>query len=119
MSDILEDAENSLPDVIRTQLANMYFSYLRSEEHLHDVSKQLNHHIRNQPQCKRLMALEGIGPVNTLELYLTLGDQGKSFRHGREASACIGLTPKQHSTGGVVTLGGIGKATGKKRLINR
>ncbi|MCP4430601.1 MAG: IS110 family transposase [Gammaproteobacteria bacterium] len=49
-------------------------------------------------------------------LFLRLGDRGGSFANGREASACIGLTPKQYSTGGVVTLGGIGKNNGNKRL---
>jgi transposase len=116
IGEILEDAENGLPDILRLQIANMYQSFLDSEVHLKEVSKRLDQLVNQQPQCKQLMALEGIGPVNALELYLTLGDQGKSFSHGREASACIGLTPKQYSTGGVVVLGGIGKKTGKKRL---
>ena len=116
MSEILEDAENDLPDTLRTQIANMYSAYLAAEIHLNDVSKKLTTLVNQQAQCKQLMALEGIGPVNALELYLTLGNQGKSFSNGREASACIGLTPKQYSTGGVVVLGGIGKYAGKKRL---
>jgi transposase len=113
---ILEDAENGLPDMLRPQIDNMYQSFLEGEAHLEDVSRELSRLVNQQEQCRQLMALEGIGPVNALELYLTLGNQGKSFSNGREASACIGLTPKQYSTGGVVVLGGIGKKTGKKRL---
>jgi transposase len=116
IGDILEDAENGLPDMLRPQIAAMYLSFLEGEAHLKKVSKQLECFVKQQEQCKKLMALEGIGPVNALEVYLTLGDQGKSFSHGREASACIGLAPKQFSTGGEVVLGGIGKKTGKKRL---
>ena len=116
VSDILEDAENGLPDILRTHIYGMYQSYLAEEEHLKATSKELEHLINQQDQCKQLMALEGIGPVNALELFLTLGNQGKSFSNGREASACIGLTPKQQSTGGVTVLVGIGKKKGKKRL---
>jgi transposase len=113
---ILTDNDNGLPETIRLQMVRMYESYLDSGEHLKTVSKQLESLVKQQEQCKQLMALEGIGPINALEVYLTLGDQGKSFSHGREASACIGLTPKQYSTGGVTILGGIGKSSGKKRL---
>ena len=114
--DILEDAENGLPDMFRSHVAGMFQSFLDGEAHLKALSKQLEKLINQQKQCRQLMALEGVGPVNALELYLTLGNQGKSFSHGREASACIGVTPKQYSTGGVVVLGGIGKNTGKKRM---
>jgi len=113
---ILTDMENGLPEPIRIEMVGMYESFLDAGEHLKRVSKQLERLVRQQEECKKLMALEGIGPVNALELVLTLGHQGKSFSNGREASACIGLTPKQYSTGGVVVLGGIGKRAGKKRL---
>jgi len=72
--------------------------------------------INEHSECQELMKIEGIGPVNALGLSLTLGERGQSFKNGREASACIGLTPKQYSTGGVTTLGGIGKRRGNKRL---
>lgn len=113
---LLEDAENGFPDMLRPQIAAMYQSYLDGETHLKHVSRELTRLVNQQEQCRQLMALEGIGPVNALEVYLTLGNQGKSFSNGREAAACIGLTPKQYSTGGVVVLGGIGKKKGKKRL---
>ncbi|MGK0372155.1 MAG: transposase [Glaciecola sp.] len=113
---ILVDTENGLPQPIRIEMVSMYESFLDARDHLKRVSKQLECLVRQQEQCKQLMAIEGIGPVNALELLLTLGNQGISFSNGREASACIGLTPKQYSTGGVVVLGGIGKKVGKKRL---
>jgi transposase len=109
IGELLEDAENGLPDMLRPQIADMYHSFIGGEAHLKQVSKQLEAFTKQQSQCKQLMALEGIGPVNALEVYLTLGDKGSSFSNGREASACIGLTPKQYTTGGVVVLGGIGK----------
>lgn len=114
--EILEDAENELPHAFRTQISLMYESFIDAEAHLNQVNKQLETLINQQQHCKQLMALEGVGPVNALNLFLTLGENGASFQHGREAAACIGLTPKQYSTGGVTVLGGISKKAGNKRL---
>lgn len=114
--EILEDAQNDLPHPLRKQVADMYHSYLQAEVHLKEVNKQLDALIKQQTQCQQLMKLEGVGSVNALNLFLTLGEEGKSFSHGREAAACIGLTPKQYSTGGVTIMGGIGKKAGNKRL---
>lgn len=114
--EVLEDAENDLPHVFRAQIEAMYEAFLAAESHLNQVNKELEALINQQQHCKKLMQLEGIGPVNALNLFLTLGEKGESFTHGREASACIGLTPKQYSTGGITLLGGIGKKAGNKRL---
>ena len=60
------------------------------------------------PDCCRLMTIPGIGVLSASELLVKLGD-GSEFRNGREASASIGLVPRQHSTGGKPKLGGISK----------
>lgn len=113
---ILEDAENDLSYAFRIQISAMYEAFLVAESHLKQVNRQLEALINQQEHCKKLMELEGIGPINALNLFLTLGEKGESFQHGREASACIGLTPKQYSTGGKTILCGIGKNVGNKRL---
>jgi transposase len=46
-------------------------------------------------------------------LYMLLGN-GKSFANGRQAAANIGLTLKQHSTGGKVSMYGIGKRVNRR-----
>lgn len=56
------------------------------------------------------MKLEGAGPITAVRLKLQLA-QGEHFKNGRQASACIGLTPKQHSSGGKVRSGSIGKVS--------
>ena len=113
---ILEDGENQLPNTFRRQIANMYQFYLTTQAEFETVKKELLNLIKQNKSCQRLSALEGIGPVNALGLTLSLGQKGASFKNGREASACIGVTPKQYSTGGIVTLGGIGKNRGNKLL---
>jgi transposase len=113
---ILEDADNLLPDPFRHHFANMYQFYLATQTEFEKVEKDLFNLIKQNKSCQKMMALEGVGPVNALGLTLSLGEKGGSFKNGREASACIGVTPKQYSTGGIVTLGGIGKNRGNKLL---
>lgn len=113
---ILEDAENGLPDPLRHQLAVLYQALKGAREELKAVEQSLFALVRQHPACRRLLQLEGVGPVTALGLYLTLGDNGANFKNGREAAACIGVTPKQWSTGGVVSMGGIGRLNGKGRF---
>ena len=61
------------------------------------------------------MALEGVAEVCAGMLYSSIGN-GKQFKNGREAAAFVGLTPKQHSSGGKVFMMGIDKKGGVKEL---
>ena len=114
--EILEDAENELPMPLRLQLIESWSYYLDLEARLNTAKRARDRIIAQHETCQLLMQLAGVGPVNSLGLYLTLGDRGSSFTNGREASACIGVTPKQYSTGGEVTILGISKKCANKRL---
>lgn len=61
------------------------------------------------------MEIEDVGETTAAMLYTTLRD-GKQLKNGRQASAFVGLTPKQHSSGGKVFLIGIDKCGGVKEL---
>ena len=61
------------------------------------------------------MALEGVAEVCSSMLYSTIGD-GKQFKNGRQAAAFVGVTPKQHSSGGKTVMTGIIKHGGVKEL---
>jgi hypothetical protein len=50
------------------------------------------------------MKLEGIGPVTATAIVASVGD-AKIFKNGRQFAAWLGLTPRQHSTGGRQRLG--------------
>jgi transposase len=112
---ILEDAENGLPFSFRETLYLTWQHWQRLEEELKACEKMLQNRVNQNAHCRELMQLEGVGPMNALGLYVALGD-GSSFKNGRCAAACIGVTPKQSSSGGVVHMKGIGKKTGCKRL---
>lgn len=113
---ILENGDNALPDILRPYLHHMYNLHQGLSEQKVQVEKELNYYINRHSECKKLLELEGIGPINALGLYLALGHTGRNFKNGPAASACIGLTPKQHSTGGATTMLGISKKVANKRL---
>lgn len=112
---LLEEAENGLPLSLRPLLALAWRLWQAQSAALQEAEQQLAEQVRLTPACRSLLTLAGVGPKNALGLYIALGD-GQAYPHGRAAAACIGLTPKQHSSGGKVRLGSIGKRSGDKRL---
>ena len=68
---------------------------------------------RQHPLSRELTKVPGVGPITALTLALTI-DAGQ-FGSGRHFAAWLGLTPKEHSSGGRRRLGGISRA-GNERL---
>lgn len=112
---ILEDAENALPMAARHSLALLWESWQQLAAQRTAAEQQLQAYSATLEPCRRLQAIEGIGYKNAVGLYLRLGD-GQAFKNGREAAACVGVTPRQHSSGGKVRMGGIGHRRGDQRL---
>ena len=54
--------------------------------------------------AKRLMTIPGVGPIVATAL-VALAPPASTFRRGRDFAAWLGLTPKQHSSGGKERLG--------------
>ena len=115
LPEILEEGDNELPDLYRPTLHLLHqrLCDLRADlEQLNETVKML---VEEHPVCRRLTALEGIGPVCALLLYASLGN-GEAFANGRQFSAYLGLTPKQFSSGGKVNLIGISRYVANRRL---
>ena len=112
---ILEDAENGLPMAFRPALHRMFTRFLAAEEDLAFFDSEIKAMVRANDGCRRLLALEGVGPIGALLLYATLGS-GDSFKNGREFAAYLGLTPKQYSSGGKTNVIGIAKHVANRKL---
>ncbi|ABC30045.1 IS116/IS110/IS902 family transposase [Hahella chejuensis KCTC 2396] len=93
----------------------MWRHFLRTVEEIADIEHKLAELIKKDEQCRRLQALEGVGLVGALLLKIVLGNPGH-FKNGREAAACVGLTPVQHSSGGKERIGSISRVSGNSRL---
>ena len=105
---ILECADNDFPIALRSTLHRLYQRFIAVEADIAAQDKELLQLINQNTSCKQLQDMEGIGPICASLLYASLGN-GEAFKNGREASAYIGMTPRQFSSGGKVTMLGIGK----------
>ena len=113
--EILEDSENGLSRDFRVVLNEQWMHFKALLQRLQDVEQRLVRQANTDEICKRLQKLEGVGPVNALSLKMTLSDP-QHFKSSREAAACIGVTPVQHSSGGKEKIGSITKLSGHKKL---
>ncbi len=113
--EILEDGENEVPHIFRSTLQLMYRRLLALKEDLDVLTRQIEQLVQANDACKRLLDIEGVGPISAVLLYATLGT-GEAFHSGKEFSAYIGLTPKQYSSGGKTKLIGLSRHVANKRL---
>jgi transposase len=67
---------------------------------------------RENAQARRLATIPGIGVINATALVAAIGD-ASAFGKGRDLAAWLGLTPRQHSTGGKTRMLGISKRGNK------
>jgi len=107
---VLEDATNEFTMAFREALNAAWQHHLEVIRSISTYDRCLEESIEQHTDCKRLLKLEGVGVINAVNLYISLGcaDLG-SFLKGKDAAACIGLTPIQHTSGGKVKLGSIGR----------
>jgi len=102
---------------IKQLLIILWQQYQTTEKHYQAITLQLKELVNQSEPCKRFMKLEGVSQIGAAGLVSCLGDR-KSFRNGRHASVYVyvGVTPKQHSSGGKVVMVGIDKHGGDKVL---
>ena len=112
---VLDDGDTRLPMCLKNTLRLLWERLQLTVEQFKDTEKYKAHLVKQIEPCKRLMDLEGIGKVCASMLYVNIGD-GREFKNGRQASVYIGLTPKQHSSGGKTYMRGIDKHGGNKEL---
>ncbi len=105
---VLEAADNGLTEVVRHILSQAYTRYRALLEEIAWYDRQLSQQAREDETCRRLCAMPGMGPIVANVVQAWMGD-GRQFRRGRDASAALGLVPRQHSTGGREVLLGITK----------
>lgn len=111
----LDVDDKRLPACLKGTLSLLWERYKQTAEQLMQAEKEKAALVKQLEPCKRLLKLEGVGVVCASLLYASLG-KGKNFKNGREASVYVGLTPKQHSSGGKTYMMGIDKKGGDKAL---
>jgi transposase len=108
LHDILEDGSNEMQGLTRLILQRAYQQWMGLEEDLAWCNEQIAAHIREDEKASELLKVQGIGPITTSAFVATLGDCNQ-FKKGEQMGAWLGLTPRQHSSGGTARLGGMTK----------
>jgi len=108
LPDWLEDAENGLTERFRRVLAGLWGDLAELDKRVGELDGEIEAIANSDPVAQRLQQLRGVGPVIATALVAAVGS-GQQFAKGRDLAVSLGLTPKQHSTGGKDRLLGISK----------
>jgi len=112
LPDWLEDASNELSTLFRELLSDLFDHLKILDEQVVSYDKQIKRLATQSKEASRLQTIPGVGPLTATALVAAVGD-GKQFKQGRSMAAWLGLTPRQHSSGGKEVLLGITKAGDK------
>jgi len=104
----LEDAENGLTSRFRELLNGLWDDLKTLDRRVAELDREIDVIAQSDPVAKRLQQLRGVGPMVATALVATVGN-AEQFANGRQMAASLGLTPKQHSSGGKDRLLGISK----------
>jgi transposase len=107
------EAEITLPTEAKEMLALLGREIEHLDTRLKEIEARLRAMHRANAISQLLATIPGIGPIIALTLALEVDPT--AFESGRHLAAWLGLTPKEHSTGGKQRLGGISRA-GHERL---
>src|SRR5216683_7263551 len=83
--------------------------YVRLKPELRKIEARLMAWHRGNELSRRLAEIPSVGPIGATLSVMKVGNP-HAFRSGRDFSAWLGMTPKDHSTAGKVRLGAITKA---------
>jgi len=107
------EAEQSIPASAKAMLALLGEEIAHLDGRLKELETKLLAMHRANAISRLLATIPGIGPIIALTLAVEIDP--KVFQSGRHLAAWLGLTPREHSTGGKQRLGGISRA-GNERL---
>lgn len=101
---IVEDPDSGLPaDAIGT-LKALVAALAHLEAEIAKLDAEIARRAKDNDVARRLMTVPGIGPLIATAIAVLAPPSG-TFRKARDFAAWLGLTPRQHSTGGKQRLG--------------
>jgi transposase len=104
----LEDERNEVSGAMGALLLELSGWLGESEQRIAAITRRIERAVKDDERCQRLLEVPGVGPLIASAMVATVGN-AREFKRGRELSAYLGLTPRQHSSGGKTVLLGISK----------
>lgn len=95
----LEDLENGLTQRFRRMLRGLWLDLMNLDLRIKELDQEIEIAAATDPVATRLQQLRGVGPVIATAIVASVGD-AKQFSSARQMAASLGLTPRQHSSGG-------------------
>ena len=105
---LLDDPASLLTPLSRTTFRGLYEELVGLDERIRMIDRQLQTLGMGQEPCRRLMQIEGIGPVIATAMIAAVTDP-TTFKNGRQLAAWLGLVTRQYSSGHTQRLLGISK----------
>ena len=102
-------ADQELPALAKELFATLGENYGRVKLELRKIETKLMAWHRANALSRRLAEIPGIGPIGATLMVMKVADP-RAFQSGRDFSAWLGMTPKDHSTAGKTRLGVITRA---------
>ncbi len=106
--DRIEACDETIPIEVCAALAELVHQLHRLDEAIDRLDKTFLAAARTDATARRLMTIPGIGPITATAIAASVPDVS-GFEGPREFAAYLGLTPRQHSSGGKERLGRISK----------
>jgi transposase len=106
-------ADDAIPASARAMFQQMGAHIEALDQQVEAMDDELAALHKANPVSQLLAAIPGVGPLGAITMVLTV--EPGNFASGRHFAAWLGLTPKEHSTGGKQRMGKISKA-GNERL---
>jgi transposase len=101
---LVADPDTLVPAAARPALQVLVSALERLEAEICGLEAEIVRRARENEVARRLMTIPGVGPLIATAL-VALAPPPQTFRRGRDFAAWLGLTPRQHSTGGKQRLG--------------
>lgn len=108
LPEILGKNHSNISALMLSCFLRLYENFKNLDKEIDSYDKKIEALFESNEACKRLETIPGIGVLGATILASTLGN-GSAFKNGRHFAAFLGLTPRQHSSGGKERLLGISK----------